>query len=209
MAEVGNVYESLTVCTASDQASVLVMHWLCNTKIGTGATDAQIATQLDAVFFPVMKPLISTLTTYRGVGVRKRFPLPLGSLSSTIANLAAGTGSASLLPRQVSGIITARTALAGKSYRGRLYIPFPGTGDLDGTILAKPIASYQTRLNALGAALLPGFTAGVGGNTNSFAPVIFSKKLSASTPITQFLGQLLWATQRRRGGFGRPNPPPF
>jgi len=209
MASVNDIYESLTVCTQGVQSSINVQHWRCSATAGLGATDAQIATQLDALMFPVMKPLINAMATYRGVGVRRLLPAPLGSMVSTIANLGVGTGGASPLPRQITGILTWRTALAGRRFRGRFYTPFVAVSQLGATPDVPPIPGFITALTALGNAVLPGFTAGVGGNTNTFVPVVFSRKFTISTQITAFTSQPFFATQRKRGSYGRPNPPPF
>ena len=48
-------------------------------------------------------------------------------------------------------------------------------------------------------------TAGSGGNTATLIPVIFHRGNGTTTDITLCKPRPLWATQRRRGDFGRIN----
>ena len=209
MAQIGDVYEALVVCVMQEQTSINTLHLSVVDHIGTGATDLDIAKQVDAIMGPVMKPLICSNAEYHGSSVRKVSPLPLGALISWQGQKGMGTAFATPMPRQVTGVITWKTALAGRSFRGRFYAPFATTQDINTGPKADPTAAYTAKLTAVGNALMPGFVAGVGGNTNSFKLVVWSKKLRVATPVSTFVSQGIFGTQRKRGGYGRPNLPPF
>jgi hypothetical protein len=119
-----------------------------------------------------------------------------------------GDNAGDALPRQTSGIISLVTALGGRKNRGRVYVPFPS--ETDNAIAGHPTAGYVTALGDLAAILTgPYIGVGAGGNTNDLQPVILHRVDGSVTPITGHFERSFWATQRRRGDFGRPNTGPF
>lgn len=207
MANVNDVYSVRVYTAVNNQVGLNVLNYQCAGKVGTGATEAQIATAFDNQFAAPYKALITTSATYRGVQVQKYSPLPVAVAVSSIANSGVGTAGVSMIPTQGSGLISLRTALAGKSHRGRVYIPFPS--DSDNTADGRPVAAYLTRLGTLATAMLATISAGAGGNTNTFNLVIHSKLLNSFTLVTVATEQGRWATQRRRGDWGRTNVLPI
>lgn len=207
MAQVGDLYEARIVVTQGQQTSINVRHYEVTAKSGNGATDAQIASAIDTLIAGAYKALLDSVAFYRGVGVRRITPLPIGVEVSTLASSGVGTATGDSLPGQVSGLITLRTAFGGRSRRGRVYIPFPAEGD-NGTT-GTPTVGYNTRLGTLAAQLITSITAGGGGNDNFLIPVVYSRKFNLKTPVTTASGPFKWATQRSRGTYGRVNAPPF
>lgn len=103
---------------------------------------------------------------------------------------ASGTQVADVLPGNVAYCATIRTALAGRSFRGRYY-QF-GLTELDNT-LGAPTATVLTTtaafVNAIGAAL----------SGNGLTPAVLSRVHLVATPWAGAVARsTTWATQRRR-----------
>lgn len=117
-----------------------------------------------------------------------------------------GTITGDPLPGQISGLISWRTALIGKKGIGRSYIPFPA--ESDNQVSTTPSNNYIDRLTNLAGTLIgPGFTAGDADVT--LALQIHNRQEATFQPVTSYITRRAWATQRRRGSFGRPNAIPF
>lgn len=207
MAAVGSVYRIRTVCSLPNQIAEQVTHWYVSAIAGTGATDQDIANAADAFFGPITKALLTALATYRGCGVQRINlpPLPVEAVATNQAGV--GSLAGDLLPLQVSGLLSLRTPLAGKSNRGRVYLPWPTEGQNGPTGL--PNAGYLTLLGSYATTILAPFVAGGGGNTNNLQLVVWSRKLLAKQLVSSIVPNQAWATQRRRGTLGRPNQVPF
>jgi hypothetical protein len=123
----------------------------------------------------------------------------------------AGTGGTDALPRQVAGLTAWKTALAGRAFRGRTFWPFPSaafdTGD------GVPTAAAVTAYTNLAVEALNFVTVGDVTNRSIIALVIRNKPVRGvpwtSTPVTVGTTFNKWATQRRRGTFGRANVSPI
>jgi hypothetical protein len=110
------------------------------------------------------------------------------------------------MPQQASGIMSYYTIFAGRSKRGRMYIPFPSVGDQDTD--ASPIQNYADRITALGDNIM-GVTAFTGISTGSanINWVIWHKATLTTDDVASHIGRKRWATQKRRGNYGKLNPP--
>lgn len=139
-------------------------------------------------------------TTVIGTGVRAGFPAGLiyekcdlyyyglGGTASTMQATQtigqAGTGTAAAVPDQLALVATLRTAIPGRSYRGRAYLPAPNSAQLAGTtgLFGDTfVAGYNTAM----ATLLTDIKTGESGtSTPGVPPVVVSRKLGIMTPIT-------------------------
>jgi len=185
-----------------------VRHYKTTAKAGAGATLSQLLAALATAGLPdSYKTLLSSEASYVGMDAQVIFPtlgLPVGNVTGADA----GDNAGDPLPSQVSGLLKITTQLGGRANRGRAYIPFPFEGDNDAS--GRPQAAYVAALDGLGtifAAARPGV--GAGGDTNDFTPVIYHRHNHTTTPISLIVGSTRWATQRRRGNYGRPNLPPL
>jgi len=123
-----------------------------------------------------------------------------------------GTVTGTALPKQTCGIITKRTVIAKRLGRGRMYVPFPGEADnLDHGI---PSTSYVDRLTTLASKVLANFSISTAGEgLNTLQPLLRGDLTPANTtdgtwmwnPIVDYTPRPRWATQRRRGDYGRQN----
>jgi hypothetical protein len=149
------------------------------------------------------------------VQVRDLSSVPLWAPAGSIAGNGVGTAGAVHLPKQTCGLISYVDGLSGRAHRGRMYVPFPSSADnvADGV----PTVGYVVNLGALLTALLvPIIVVGAGGNT-TIQPGLYHRAKVGPPPVPQSITILsgpptpstLWATQRRRGDYGRPNRAPL
>src|SRR5262245_41713433 len=203
-----DIWSVKLVCRHTDQLGVNVIHYAVSGEQGTGASPQQVAVAADNKFAVVYKPLLANTAEWRGVIAGKIFPLPPSLTGLSNGNAGLGTAVGIIQPSQVSGIITKLTGFAGRTYRGRVYVPFPVQSDslTDGR---HTTVGYQDRLKAIGDQLLVPISAGAGGNTTTLIAVILHRANMSFTPVTLYNARGLWATQRRRGAYGRTNAVPI
>jgi hypothetical protein len=198
-------------CTEVEQASVNTFNYLVETATGPSIDQEECAIAMDARIGPTMKIILNNNAIYNGVQCYvKRVPLPLPQAS--IVNAGAGTGGANAMARQTAGITRWNTFFAGQAYRGRTYWPFPATAeDATGGI---PNPGYITAIGALSNSLLTltGITAGGGSLVVSFVLKHGKNKAGVTplpSPIQQYTAVAKWATQKRRGSYGKVNVSPI
>ena len=188
------------------QVGMNVLHMTPTTVTTGGASLQEIANALDTALAPLYKPAMTSNSSWRGVGCQN-ITAPRSLEYFSVANTGPGTGATPPMGAQVCGVITYKTTNAGPSWRGRSYIAFPpGTASQTTGI---PTASYTTLLAAIATAILaPGTVVGATGSTAFRFGV-----LQSATDIVQFYASATvpskWATQKRRGNYGRPNALPF
>lgn len=193
-------------CWHGNQLSINLYYYQMQAKSGGAFTTDDAALGLDNLASAVYPPAISANAQYYGVQVRKWNVGPPDLPVRSIANTQAGQLTGDTLPDQVCGIITKQTAFAGKGYRGRVYIPFPSTtmADTDDT----PLAAYLSKLNDISNNLLKGSTI-TGALASMFAaPILWKPHGLSFAYITTLRSNKKWATQRRRGNYGRINELP-
>jgi len=206
--EVNDIVQTRHYCRLGDQASVNVRHWRVTTKAGTGATLASFLTTLAGTgLHAAYRALINDQAEYVGTDAQIIFPT-LGVPTQSTTGAGSGDTSGDALPTQTSGLLTIRTSLGGRKNRGRLYVPFPT--ETDNTSAGAPTSTYQLALADLAAIFAVSYIGvGAGGNTNDLQPVILHRSNMTTTAVTSVTASAKWATQRRRGKFGRPNTTPF
>lgn len=114
----------------------------------------------------------------------------VGSATGTAVT---GTGTKPVQPDQECLVVTLRTALSGSHRRGRMYMPVNGAA-LDGGGLFSAL-DVGTVLDGLKADLA---LVGADPHLSGFPPVVLSKVLGATTPITAISADLRPDIQRRR-----------
>lgn len=203
----GELWQMRAIMATSDQIGINVTHWLIVDPGTPPRTDAQFALACETQVAASYKALIGASATFKGCSVYRVLPEPatLPAVSGTLAGV--GTLGGDLLPKQTCGVVTWTTIFAGPAYRGRIYVPFPAEAgnDADST----PTAGYLASLNALAVAYnnFVAFTAG--GVTATIQQVLRhgGDVPIVPTPITSYIVRDKWATQRRRGDYGRRNLP--
>lgn len=199
-----------------DQASVQRMWYICDGTTGAGATDQQVADQLEALLAPLYKPIINNRASWAGLEVQV---LSLGvwhAEVNSVVHAGSGTGGADALPKQTAGLVGWKTPRGGRAYRGRMYLPFPSVSHDTGD--GVPTAAYVTAASTLTDNWLTDNFFGTGGDSVTLRPIIKHGPTKGDPPvppvspwtlITVGVTNNKWATQRRRGAYGRVNNSPI
>jgi hypothetical protein len=185
------------------QGSQNAFHFKCTSIVGAGALVSDAAILMDATFASLMKALMSNESGYTGTMVQVVAPT---RKPFAVANANAGAGVAGTpgVARQVAGLFSKITSFTGQANRGRFYIPFPAAADDDTN--GFPTAGYMTRMGFLAAAVIQNFTITSGADTSTIEAVIFHKgSPGTTTTVITATARQKWATQRRRGSYGKPN----
>jgi len=203
---VGDVIQITTWCQADDQAGLNVFHYRVTavSSVGSNST-SNLAAGLQSAGLPAaMKAALSSKAYYKGMLVRRLYT----DLSVDIGDATGGgqgTVSGDMLPRQICGFIRKQSDVPGRRLSGRFYMPFPGEGSNDPDSI--PTETYQGLLQDIATILVSTRTWGTGGSAE---PVIWDRNTPANTrtySTTRVAAR--WATQRRRGSFGKTNISPF
>lgn len=201
---VGQVLEVTVGCTCNDQFGLNVSHWQVAAVTAPPPNDGDTAAAFDATFAPLYKPAMTAAAFY--FGVRAQIILPAPRKVAVVAALLTGAGTdlSGPLPEQVSGLISLRTNTAGRGGRGRLYPPFPAIDAVDDPN-AKPTGAYTALLQAIANVHQTPFLVTAGAANATLVPVLLKRSTGATTPVTGAFATGLWATQRRRGNYGKTN----
>jgi hypothetical protein len=150
---------------------------------------------------------------WRGAGVRNLTEprtLEFASVGLDGIGIAGGTN----LPTQVSGLLSLVTGLAGRKFRGRIFPGFPSTAFAD--VQGLQNAAGSVALAGIAAAISTSQTLSVGGISTTMQLflrhpdlVVSGVRVVQGTPAIGWNVSTRFATQRRRGQFGRTNVNPF
>lgn len=212
---VNDPWRTISACSQPTnlQVSLNTLYWKTVAETGIGATTLEVATALDVILAPLYKAVMPATSFYRGTSAQYLVP-PINVPQFSIANQGVGVASGNNLPMQASGIVSLRTGLSGVRWRGRIYVGFPPASfaDATGAMTAAAGVAYE----ALATALRAGFTAGIVGNQSTLALALRTEVVPNTVPKTYVYNRILFtqvpvrfATQRRRGQFGRVNNLPF
>jgi hypothetical protein len=204
------IYRTTVYCTLGAQAAALPRYWSTGGSVVGTITMKQFADAVSAFLGPAYKAVLANVATYNGITCsRVTGATPYEIYDSSTVSQGIGVAGAAAMSKQTAGLIGFYTNFAGRAFRGRQYVPFPASADDTGE--GKPTigaGSYVARLGALALVLITPFVVVSGANTATLTPVIFHKGSSSMTPITAAAARLVWATQKRRGDFGKTNNPP-
>lgn len=206
---IGGVVRHVVYCTYPGQVATNKRDYqLVSITGGSQIVSTDILTQLDNNLALAYKNCMTSDATYYGSQLYYQTPVgPKPRPESTTGNQGPGNDAGEALPLQTSGLISLYTDTLGKSGQGRVYVPFPSV-DSQGTD-STPDNLYLVDLNALRAVLVQPFNVISGGATGTFVPVLY---VPGGVPPKQIINGIArdgWATQRRRGNFGRTNSAPF
>lgn len=206
---VNDILEFKRYCFLNNQVSVNTMHYRI-TAITPGTLIQDIVDAYDATEAPLVRPMLVVDATYRGVSGQK-IRGATENLALSVANTGVGTGGVVPLPSQTCGIVTKRSLQAGRSGRGRMYWPFPATVDCD-PATGQPVALYISGLDAWATASIAitiGFLTVPGFGMRAVLKQSLVADYTLWPELASWTSQLKWATQRRRGAYGRLNALPF
>jgi hypothetical protein len=191
----------------AEQAAVNTFHFKVTAVGGLIASLEDMIKDIDDTVEALYKAILNQQATYDGILGQIVFPPPLMVHVVRTTNAGAGTGGAQGAARQVAGLLRWGTPLAGPGGRGRNYLPFTSNADSDG--IGVPTAGYGANATAFAVALSSFTTVSEGGRTATVAFGLKKRNSSTFTAITSGNFEQKWATQKKRGSFGRPNSSPF
>lgn len=165
-------------------ASVMGLHLSASATVNQ-TTATECGAQVRAAFLAAnCPPYMHTSSKLIGVGIRD---LRMGNLPEwpAVMTEAAGTDNTEPLPLSTSCVVTLRTALAGRSFRGRSYVPLDGGAGWDGaaqaytTLASQAAGSFigNIRSNLNGSATL-------GGN---FQLAVLSRERHTVNPVVAYV----------------------
>jgi hypothetical protein len=171
-------------------------------SIGGTPTAGQVALGMYGHVTAALQVLVAIPCLFLGVKVTSR-TLSAVRLPGIATGTDVGSDGPNSGPKQASGIIHIATDRAGPSGRGRCYVPFPSVAapDVDGT----PTTTYVVALNALADDLFNIAGIGQGADNISASQQVYHRLTSTATLSFVGVGKKLFATQKRRGDYGRVN----
>jgi len=192
----GDIYVAKTFCTRANQLGINVRHWYVPGISGLSVTETAAADEMSTALGPLYKAYLNAADRYEGLTLQRIWPVPVLERVVSLDEAGVGDSSGEYLPNQCSGIVTLTTGIAGRRYRGRLYLPFWSEGD--NTTGGIPGAGALALMNALGAYFTNIVTFGAGGDEAQFEPIVYHGD-GDFTPVTGAFARSYWGTQRRRG----------
>jgi len=196
----GSILRHVVICTNTPQQSANVRHWRVVSVGATPRSEQYVCDSLSQTFAAYYKLCMPILATYRGSTLQTVNPALTVPVSSILGR-GAGSVGGDTLPPQVAGLISFKTAFAGRAFRGRMYIPFPS--ETDNTVAGIPSAAYLINLQNLGNAFASTLLVGPGGDQVTLEPVLYRAAPLQVTTITSAMARPAWATQRRRSFINR------
>lgn len=193
----------------TNQESYSIFNFVCTaTDPLNPATDADVAVQFDSDLSTALKGMLSEDWAYDGVEVSliSRSPKPV----TQIVNTGAGPGIvvSPTANTQATGLLTLLTTFAGRAYRGRLYMPGVWVGAISAG-LGFPTTDYVSGLAALGVLLVAFGDISVGFRSSSISWGVYHRVAHEISQVVTTLARLRFATQRRRGNYGKNRTPPI
>lgn len=206
MAIAAGNYQIKVYCQQNDQIGINVRYYTVDSSSGGGLTEQQMVDALSAKYGPMYKTYLPSAARYLGATIQ-RAAVPM-SEPLFVSTTGAGTGEieADPIPLQAALLVSLYAAAAGRKGRGRMYLPFwsEAHNGVDGkpTIVATDIAVSIGLLFSQSQTLINGSA------SNVVAPQLWERTGNVFRPITRQAVAAKWATQRRRGNYGRQNPIP-
>jgi hypothetical protein len=209
-ATLGDILQVNFLTYQRGQEGVTTSHWRVENFTGLNPTLEELVTAADGDLSTQFKMMPNATCIYAATTLRRINTIPVSVLYFERGNTGVCTGGAHPLPQQVSGLVSFYSNVAGGTGRGRQYIPFPAVTDVDNVAPERPTAIYVGNLNGWAGLMIGPRTWGYNGglDTCTVAGVIWSRKANTFRYMTVGLARTIWATQRRRGDYGRPNPVP-
>lgn len=208
----GDIVVSQVVCysTAEQQSAVLNRYWYVFSVTGGSVTFGQIATQLDTNWNAQYLAMMPNVASYRGTRVRRVFPVvpAMAQWEAEIGNAGNGSEGSIGLPTQTCLLIQLYTDFVGKKAQGRQYVPFISSNFVTSTGI--PNSAAITAGLLIAAELTSPVTVTAGGGSAVIVPILFNPVVPSTVyQLKRADVPPAFATQKRRGLFGRTNKVPF
>lgn len=203
---VGDCIEVTVYCTVGNQVGVNVLHYEVAAIGGAVMQYDDLPDRAYVHYESAYRGWVSSDANFAGVGVRRVRPGSKTIQYNTI-DVVPGDGDGVVLPTQVAGLITLRSQKPGPGGRGRVYVPFGSIQWVEGE--GEMTAGAKLALDTVATAIGPSinWTAVASAWTLTLQQVIGPNNAPPVVEVCEPTG--LWATQRRRGEYGRPNSLPI
>jgi len=179
----------------SGQNGLMICHYQI-TDIGVGVALEGCAEAISERFSADLKALISVRARYEGVRLRIVHPTPSDVVFS-VNGEGDGEVTGDCLPSYVSSLISLRTGIAGPSYRGRKYVPFPS--ETHNVLGGVPTDTYLTLLLTLSNSFLTPLIVDFGDEPAAIQPGLYRKNRTPRfVPWDHALVRHTWCHQKRR-----------
>lgn len=204
---VGDLLKGVFACYTPGQVGLNDYFWKVAGLTGAGPfTMEDLIVGMDTLAATDYTAYLSVEANFYGISLKRLSPTPSQPVET--GALRPGSLSGGLTGKQVSPIITRRTATAGRGGRGRLFLPFPdatlittlGEFSPTGIGLAAGIAADFLTLRTFTPPSLLGY---------QLQPVLVTRAVPGGIDIVASLPRTKIANQRRRGDFGRANSLPW
>lgn len=204
------IYKYTFQCFMGDQLSENVRYFQVTAVVG--ASD-QLAFQssLDTILIPFYTNAMTNAAYVAGSLLQyspANVPPNLPTINVYASTDHPGTAGTTPLPSQTCGIYTLQTPFAGRKYRGRSYIPFPDYADSLMGAIPIPTGAYFGKVADIATVCSGSEIVTTGGGATTIEWGVWHRATGTITLNTDFRVTQKWATQRRRGNFGRPNAAP-
>jgi hypothetical protein len=194
-------------CYQDNQVGINIRYFFTTGVIGAGLSEQQLLDAWSARAAVLYKTWLVDSATFLGMTMSPILTAPPVNTYLSTVGQGPGTVSSDPLPKQIAGIIRLTTGIVGRGNNGRVYVPFPAEAyngvDNKPTLTALDVLSSIALLWSNAQT----FMSGADGVTAS--PLLFHRVTNTATNIARGVAVPSWATQRRRGDFGRQNPIPF
>jgi len=175
--------------------------------VDPGGNLADLADAMSTFWLPLYGAAMSSAAQMNGIELRRIWPTKtLAAISKQ--NAGVGTGSANMIPPQMAVILKRRTVLVGPGGRGRIFFPFVDrallqpNGELD--VAAAHIVFDPILIPMANSANYVDTSA----RNYSLQPILIKNPTTGvAQVITDSLLSVKLGAQRRRGEYGRSNPP--
>lgn len=206
--DTGDIVRLVVYTKLGDQAGINVLHYQVLASPPDDSFDMSlIGDSWDAqTMYTKYRTVMNESSAYAGIGLRRVWPDETIEFFYTVG-AGAGAAEGDTLPTQVCGLIKKKSSMPGHGRAGRIYIPFPSEGDSDA--VGKPRVAYQDALQDIVTGLVAFRNVALDKLINMVmyryprtTPTVVERRV---TPVERLIVSDRWATQRRRGDYGRLN----
>lgn len=161
------------------------------TAVGAGDATTALLTAFKAGPWTQIKAALADEFSFDGNMAQRIRPLPPLVGVDDFTAVGAGNVPGGSLPTSMAVVISKKTALAGRKYRGRVYLAGVSTAhESDSTLNVGGVGLFLNVANAMDNSLVEG--------THAFTPVVYHRGDGTTTDVTQCLVREILRNQRRR-----------
>lgn len=195
---VNDVYETILTwrnITRRDRY-VNVLHWKCSVTDAITSDEEGITTKVQSLFATNVLPTLSTFIALERVLTQRVYPLPrTAGFYIDHGDADIGTQVGDMLPPACAVVMRKRTPLAGRAFRGRMFVV--GMVEADQVNGVWSGANWNAMAIAVGTIISSGLASAGGG---SYIPGIGPKAITDDNfvPVTSYFADPVVRSQRRR-----------